>query len=155
MGAKVVEPASEKEIETAIQKAMQKVHVKSELLLSRFIPGKNGHREHHLTIAKIKKNQPQQLLKLLEKYILSEKNPKAFPSPPRLRRESKTVQVSLTRDQVARLIEIVKASGDQELFKILASFQSPSAIKQQVKKMISEGNYEPALMELYNNLVAS
>lgn len=151
---KTIDAVKLEDLEKCISKAMKKVNVNGELLLSRYIPGSDGKRMHHLQLPRIKKDNPKQLLELLEKHIIKPKNPKQLPALNRgVKRQSRGLNVLLSQEQFTRLIEIVRSSGDQEILTVLRKQRPLKTLQKQVVKMANSGEFNAELIREYEEIV--
>ena len=150
MNTTMIEPTnSVSTLTQAIQIAMAKLNLSNEAHLSHYIPDEEGRRLHHLTIKRLKKENPKQLRGMLEKFILFPDKPQLLPT--RIR-QGKQISISFSRSQLNQLIDVVTASGDEDLINLLRPYQSFEEVQRQFKQMASNGEFDPVLVEIYRRL---
>ena len=150
MNMSVIEPTNKVvTLSEVIKRAMDKLNLTSEAHLTHYLPGDDGNRMHHFTVKRLKKENPKRLCALLEKFILAPPTPQLLPSIPR---QGKQIAVNFNRLQLNRLIDVVTASGDEELTNLLRPYQSFADVQKQMKQMTTRGEFDPILCEVYRKL---
>ncbi len=141
------------ELEESISRAMERVNVKKETDLCRYLPGKEG-RLHHFAFSKLKRTRPIELVKMVREYILENEHPQELSSKPRpglmLKR---LVEVKLKRAQINRLVDILKKSGDHDLIATLSPHQTLGQVQKLMLEMIRMKEVDLSLWETYVRLV--
>jgi hypothetical protein len=143
-----------KDIEGVIVRAIKKVGARKENELCKYIPMNSGGYMHHFTLRKMKQKQPQELSSLLEKYIINMEKPSIVPPKPRAARGSRKRrdQITFTRLQLERMLNIARLAGDKEIISILSPKKSLATYKRELIQSIRQGKVE---QELWNGYVES
>lgn len=140
------------EIESAIENALKKMNCSKESDLCKFIP-MDGYSMHHLSFRRMKLDCPSDLIALLEKHIVQEENPQAFPPKPRLPKTSsrnrKKMSLSLDKGHAKALLDLARQSGNEELISILSPCESLRDIQRDLIASIKEKRADKALWETY------
>lgn len=141
-----------REIEGIIAKAIKKVGGRKENDLCKYLPMNSGGYMHHFTLRKMKNKQPSELGSLIEKFIINSDRPSSVPPKQRAARGSrkKRDQMSFTRNQLERMLNIARLAGDKEMVSILSPKKSLSAAKRELIASIRHGKVE---QELWNSYV--
>lgn len=142
-------------LEDCIASAMKKVNANKEAHLCRFIPDKDGH-IHHFTFRKIKEKNPAELQKLIYRHVIDTDHPQKLPARARTKRASKSkkqINISFSRAQFGRLLEILKKSEDKELIDHVSPFQSSAQIQKLLMQAIKRKEVDFDLWEAYTKLV--
>jgi hypothetical protein len=143
-----------KDTEGVITRAIKKVGAKKENDLCKYIPMNCGGYMHHFTLRKMKQKQPQELSSLIERYIIDMDKPSIVPPKPRAARGSKKKQdqITFTRMQLDRMLNIARLAGDKEIISILSPKKSLATYKRELIQSIRQGKAE---QELWNGYVES
>lgn len=143
-----------REIEDVIEKAIKKVGGRKENDLCRFIPMATGGYMHHFTLRKMKNRQPQELGTLIEKFIINSDRPASVAPKQRAARGSRKRrdQMTFTRAQLERMLNIARLAGDKEMISVLAPKKSVASCKRELISSIRQGRVE---QELWNGYVES
>ena len=109
---------------------------------------------HHFTLRKMKNRQPGELGSLIEKFIINSDRPSAVPPKQRAARGSRKRrdQMTFTRNQLERMLNLARLSGDKEMVSMLAPKKSLAICKRELISSIRHGKVEP---ELWNGYVES
>ena len=77
---------------------------------------------HHFTLRKMKNRKPSELSTLIEKFIINTEKPSVVAPKQRAARGSRKRrdQVTFTRNQLERMLNIARLAGDKEMVSILA-----------------------------------
>ncbi len=139
------------EIEDIISKAIKKVGGRKENDLCRFIPMTSGGYMHHFTLKKLKNRSPDQLGSLIEKFIINTDKPTSVAPKSRAARGSRKKRdgLTLTRNQLERMLTIARMAGDKEMVSILAPKKSLAGCKRELISSIRHGRLEPELWNAY------
>ncbi len=143
-----------REIEDVISKAIKKVNGRKENDLCKYIPMTSGGYMHHFTLRKMKNRNPSELGSLLEKFIINADKPSSVAPKQRAARGSRKRrdQVTFTRNQLERMLNIARLAGDKEMVSILAPKKSLATCKRELISSIRHSRVEP---ELWNGYVES
>jgi hypothetical protein len=151
-----IKPIFIKELEEYITQAMQKVNATTEGELCRYIPDNSGTAIHHFTFFKLKRSNPQALMATIKRHILDKKPEKAL-SKPRTRKASsnykRAIEIKFTRDQLSRLLVILKKTDDNDLLNLVSSYQPAREIQKRMLEMIKQKQMDPELLEAYVQLI--
>ncbi|HSX04772.1 MAG TPA: hypothetical protein VLG76_08615 [Rhabdochlamydiaceae bacterium] len=141
-----------REIEDIIAKAIKKVGGRKENDLCKYLPMTSGGYMHHFTLRKMKNKQPSELGSLIERFIINSDRPSSVPPKQRAARGSrkKRDQVSFTRNQLERMLNIARLAGDKEMISILSPKKSLTSAKRELIASIRHGKVE---QELWNSYV--
>lgn len=143
-----------REIEDVISKAIKKVNGRKENDLCKYLPMNSGGYMHHFTLRKMKNRNPSELSTLIEKFIINTEKPSAVAPKQRAARGSRKRrdQVTFTRNQLERMLNIARLAGDKEMVSILAPKKSLATCKRELISSIRHNRIEP---ELWNGYVES
>ena len=147
----VSELKSLEDIEEVIAKAIQKVGGNKENDLCKYLPMSTGGYMHHFTLRKMKLKQPYELGSLIEKFIIQATKPSVVLPKQRAARGSKKRkdQLTFTKTQLERLLNMAKLSGDQEMISILSPTESIIALKRKLIQSIRKGLVDTNLWNTY------
>ena len=142
------------QIEDVIERAIKKVGGRKENDLCKYLPMTAGGYMHHFTMRKMKVRQPNELSTLIEKFIISPTKPSAVKPKQRAARGSrkKRDQITFTKGQLERLLNIARQAGDKEMISILSPKKSLMSYKRDLIQSIRNGSVE---QELWNGYVES
>jgi len=140
-----------KEIEEVIGKAIKKVGVRKENDLCRYLPMSNGGYMHHFTLRKMKTKQPQELSSIIEKYIINTDRPGTVAPKQRAARGSRKRrdQITFTRNQLERMLNIARLAGDKEMIAVLSPKRSLATCKRELIASIRHAKVEQELWTVY------
>ena len=148
-----VEPKAKnlREVEDVIAKAIKKVNGRKENDLCKYLPMTSGGYMHHFTLRKMKNRQPHELSSLIEKFIINADRPSSVAPKQRAARGSRKRrdQVTFTRMQLERMLNIARLAGDKEMVSILAPKKSLASCKRELIASIRHGKIEPELWNAY------
>ncbi len=141
-----------KELEDIIAKAIKKVGGNKENDLCKYLPMDNGGYMHHFTLRKMKHREPQQLGSLIEKFIIKTDRPSSVAPKRRAPRGSRKRRdnVSFSRLQLDRMLQIARLVGDKEAISMLSPKKSLPLVKRELISSIRHGRVE---QELWNSYV--
>lgn len=145
------------ELESVLEKAIKKIRGKKENDLCRYIPVNSGGYMHHFTLRKMKHKDPAELISLIEQFILSPSRPLTVPPKQRAARGSrkKKDQLTFTKLQLDRLLNMARLSGDKEMVSVLSPKKSLSHAKRELIQSIRQGTVDHNLWEAYAEAVHS
>ena len=140
------------ELETVIAKAIKKVRGKKEDDLCKYIPMTNGGYMHHFTLRKMKYKNPKELSSMIEKFIIKTDRPLVIAPKQRAARGSrkKKDQISFSKLQLERLLNMARLSGDKEMVSLLSPKKSLAQCKRELIQSIRNGSVDH---ELWNGYV--
>src|SRR6202142_3598444 len=143
-----------REIEDVIAKAIKKVNGRKENDLCKYLPMTSGGYMHHFTLRKMKNRQPSELGTLLEKYIINADKPSPVAPKQRAARGSRKRrdQITFTRLQLERMLNIARLAGDKEMVSVLAPRRSLATCK---RELIASVRHNKVDQELWNAYVES
>jgi hypothetical protein len=135
------------DIEDVIAKAIEKVGGTKENDLCKYLPMSTGGYMHHFTLRKMKLKQPFELSTLIEKFIINSNKPSAISPKQRAARGSRRRkdQITFTKTQLDRLLNMAKISGDKEMVSVLSPKKSLATCKRELIQSIRQGNVDEAL----------
>jgi len=140
-----------REVEEVIAKAIKKVSGRKENDLCKYLPMTSGGYMHHFTLRKMKNRNPSELSSLIEKFIINTEKPSSVAPKQRAARGSRKRrdQVTFTRNQLERMLNIARLAGDKEMVSILAPKKSLATCKRELISSIRHGRVEPELWNAY------
>ena len=143
-----------KDLEDVIAKAIKKVGVKKENELCKYIPVTTGGYIHHFTLKKMKYKNPEDLTSLIKKHIINADKPSAVTPKSRAPRGSrkKRDQITFSKIQLERMLNIARLAGDKEIISILSPKKSLATYKRELIQSIKQNKIQP---ELWNGYVES
>lgn len=146
-----------KEIEELLSKAKKKLNVKKENEICRYLPMNGGGYMHHFTLKKMKTKQPNELVSLLEKYIINASKPTMIPPKPRAARGSRKRrdQLLFTKMQLERMLNIARLAGDKEIIAVLSPKKSLASCKRDLIQSIRHNKVDLELWNAYVECVNS
>lgn len=144
-------PKSLQEIESVITKAIKKVGGDKENDLCRFLPMSSGGYMHHFTLRKMKHKQPKELSALIEKFIINADKPLTVPPKQRAARgtRKRRDQYTFSRNQIERLLNVARLTGDKEMVAMLSPKKSVAACKRDLINSVRQGRVEQDLWDAY------
>ncbi len=145
------------DIEDVITTAIEKIGGDKENDLCRFLPMSVGGYMHHFTLRKMKLKQPFELGSLIKQFIINPKKPNAVAPKQRAARGSKKRkdQMTFTRIQLERLLNIAKQTGDKEMISLLSPKTSLATAKRNLMTSIRQGLVEDELWFAYKESAES
>lgn len=144
-------------IEAAVASAMKKVSAKKENDICRYLPGPKGGYIHHFSMRKMKHEDPEQLLQMLNKHILNPAHPSKLPPKPRAPRGSRKRRdnLSLSKQDIDSLRLLALQSGQKELIRKLTPRKDLRTIKRELIASIKHGQVKEDLWESYVESITS
>ena len=151
MNQAVAEKKPLAELEDILARAIKKVGAKRENDICRYIPMTTGGYMHHFTMKKMKTKQPNELGAMIEKFIIKSDLPGKVAPKPRAARGSRKrrEQVTFTRLQLERMLQIAKVAGDKEMISVLSPKRSLATCKRELIASIRHNRAEPELWHIY------
>ncbi|MCH9620788.1 MAG: hypothetical protein S4CHLAM20_01920 [Chlamydiia bacterium] len=145
------------DIEDVITEAIGRVGGNKENDLCKYLPMSSGGYMHHFTLRKMKLKQPFELAALIEEFIIEPKKPNAVAPKQRAARGSRKSkgQMTFTRIQLERLLNIAKQTGDKEMISLLSPKTSLATAKRNLIASIRQGMVDEDLWYSYKESVES
>jgi hypothetical protein len=111
----------EETLQDLIDQAMRKVGANKENDICRYIPAIVGGYIHHFTMRKMKTESPEELVEMIEQYIMAPDQPQKVQPKPRAARGSRKRrdQFYFSRNDLERLLQMARATGDREMVRKL------------------------------------
>ncbi|MBN2479484.1 MAG: hypothetical protein JXA94_04580 [Parachlamydiales bacterium] len=143
-----------KELEDVIAKAIKKVGARKENDLCKYLPVTTGGYMHHFTLRKMKKKNPQDLANIITEFVINSNRPLVVSPKPRAARGSRKRrdQMSFTKWQLERMLNIARLAGDKEIISILSPKKSLASYKRELIQAIRQNKVE---QELWNGYIES
>lgn len=140
-----------KQIEMLIDHAVKKIGAKKENDICRYIPSNAGGYIHHFTMRKMKSEQPEQLLEMINKYIINVEKPVTVPPKQRAARGSRKRrdQILFTKGELERMLSMARVSGDKEMIRKLTPKKDLKTIKRELISSIRQGKVDQDLWLSY------
>lgn len=148
--------AIEEVLAQKIQESIQKIGAQKEKDLCHYLPMPTGEGYmHHFTMRKMKTENPQNLLQLLQDLILNPEQPKQLPPKARAPRgtRKKEQRVNLTKEDLNRMLQIAQIAGDKEMIAKLTPSKSLKQVKNELIRSIRQSAVDLSLWESYVNTV--
>ncbi len=145
------------DIEDVISKAIKKVGGRKENDLCKYLPMSTGGYMHHFTLRKMKLKQPFELSTLIEKFIITSNKPTIISPKQRAARGSRKRkdQITFTKTQLDRLLNMAKISGDREMVSVLSPKKSLANCKKELIQSIRAGIADQVLWNTFTEITAS
>ena len=145
------------DIEDVISQAIDRVGGDKENDLCKYLPMSAGGYMHHFTLRKMKLKQPFELGSLINQFILQSKTPNAVAPKQRAARGSKKRkdQMTFTRIQLERLLNIAKQTGDKEMISLLSPKTSLASAKRNLMASVRQGIVDEELWYNYKESAES
>lgn len=139
------------DIEAIIEKAIKKVRGRKENDLCKYLPMASGGYMHHFTLRKMKLKQPRELVSLIEKFIINNEKPNVIAPKQRAARGSRKRrdQITFTKNQLERLLNMARLTGDKEMLGVLSPRKSLASCKRELIQSIRQGIVDVGLWNAY------
>ncbi len=146
-----------KKLESLIANAIRKVGGTKENDLCKYLPVSTGGYMHHFTMRKMKTEQPEQLSSMIEKFIIKVSTPDVVPPKPRAARGSrkKRDQITLTKNDLERMLSIARLAGDKEMISKLTPKKSLTQVKRELISSIRQNKSDQSLWNSFVELVTA
>jgi len=143
--------ATQQILKEAIDLALKKVKAKKESDLCRYLPGPEGKYIHHFTFKKLKDNEPEHCLSLIEEFIINTPTPRELDPKPRAPRgpSQRGSKLKLPSDMMNRIIQIAREAKDDKLLSKLVGARPLNQIKRDLVRSIRENKVDEGLWEAY------
>lgn len=147
------EQSTLQELDEIIIRAMDRVNIQKDVDLCHYLP-KNNKRLHHFAFGKMKKEQPAQLMHMINENILDRDAPQLLPVNIRPSIKKKNpVELKLNKSQMNRLVNILKEAGEQELIAVIAPQESLKEVQKLMLDMIRKKEINQELWTTYIKLI--
>lgn len=149
--------SSQYNLKEAIEQALKKINAKNESAICRYLPNEKGCYIHHFTFKKLKLDEPQKCLSLIEEFILTPPNPRELAPNPRAPRGSnrKKGELKLPSDMMNRIIQIAREVKDDQLLSKLIGSRPLNQIKRELIRSIRNESFDEGLWEEYREAILS
>lgn len=153
-----------KQVESLISMAIKKVGVKKENDICRYLPVSTGGYIHHFTMRKMKTEEPDQLLELINKYIINVDKPSTVPPKQRAPRGSRKRRdpFLFTKHDLERMLNMARIAGDKDMIRKLTPKKDLKTLKRELIASIRHGKVDQEMWNSYvetinnhNHLVAT
>ncbi len=140
-----------KGLEETISKAIQKLGASKENELCKYIPVTTGGYMHHFTLKKLKSKNPEELASLIRKYIIKADRPSIVAPKSRAPRGSRKRkdQITFSRMQLERMLNIARLAGDKEIISLLSPKKSLASYKRDLIQAIRQNRIHQELWNGY------
>ncbi len=141
-----------KDLEDVIATAIKKVGASKENELCKYLPMTSGGYMHHFTLKKMKYKKPSELASLIEQFIIKTDKPTVVAPKSRAPRGSRKRkdQITFTRMQLERMLNIARLAGDKEIISVLSPKKSLASYKRDLILSIRQNRID---QELWNGYV--
>ncbi len=147
-----------KQLETLIATAVKKVNAKKENDICRYLPSPTGVGYiHHFTMRKMKTEEPEQLMTMINKHIVNSDKPHSVSPKPRAARGSRkrNDQLVFSKQDRDRLLNLARLAGDKEMIRKLTPKKDLKTIKRELKSSINQNRVDQDLWQSYSEVVAN
>lgn len=143
---------TEEQVKSYIQKALKKINGTNENSICRYLPGEGNHGYmHHFTYRKLKSQEPEKFIQLLNKHIIDSTKLQSIPPKQRAARGSRKRpnQLNFTKNDIDRILQMARAQGEKDLIRKL-SRKDLKALKRELIQNIKNNRID---QELWNSYV--
>lgn len=142
-------------LETLIKKAVQKIGGNKENDICRYLPSPAGGYIHHFTMRKMKTEEPEKLVALLNKFIINPSQLLKVTPKQRAARGSRKRrdQVFFSKQDIERMLTIARLAGDKDMIRKLTPKKDLRTIKRELIASIRHGRIEEDLWASYAEVV--
>lgn len=139
------------ELEALMAAAIKKVGGKKENDLCRFLPMNAGGYMHHFTLRKMKTQLPQELSKMITRFIMNADRPTTVAPKPRAARGSRKRRdaMTLSRGDLDHILRVARLCGDKDLIRRLTPKKDLRTIKRELISSIRRGEIDQELWSCY------
>lgn len=144
-------------VETTVIAAIKKVGAKKENDICRYLPGPKGGYIHHFSMKKMKHEAPEELLQMLNKYIINPSSPSKLPPKGRAPRGSRKRRdhLPLTKQDIDLLLYLARQSGQKDIIRKLTPKKDLRTIKRELIASIKHGQVKEELWLSYVETIAA
>ena len=145
---------SSKKLEELIHTAIKKIGGKNENDLCRYLPGDIGGYMHHFTLRKMKTRLPDELSKMIRRFITDAEKPTAIPPKQRAARGSrkKKDQIVLTKQDIEQVLQLARAANNSDIIRKFTPKKDRKTLKRELLSTIRNDRID---QELWHNYVES
>lgn len=142
---------TEKELDSLITQALEKIGGNKENDICRYLPVPTGGYMHHFTLRKMKTESPEELGQMVQQFIMDVSEPVTVAPKKRAARGSRKRrgQITLNKTDLERMLNIARIAGDKEMIAKLTPKKSLAAIKRELIASIRQGKLEQELWNSY------
>lgn len=148
---------SSKELQECLNKAIKKVGGSKENDICRYLPMTTGGYMHHFTLRKMKHQSPDELYKMVNKFIIDSDSPKTVTPKQRAARGSRKRRdhIAFTRGDLEHMLRIARLAGDKELIRKLTPKRDLRTIKRELIASIRHNHVETELWNSYCEVITT
>lgn len=147
-----------KQLETLIATAVKKINAKKENDICRYLPSPTGVGYiHHFTMRKMKTEEPEQLVSMINKYIVNVDKPHSVPPKTRAARGSRKRrdQVIFSKQDLDRMLNMARLAGDKDMIRKLTPKKDLRTLKRELISSIRHNSVDQDLWQSYTEVVAN
>ncbi len=144
-------------VEQTITAAVKKLNCGKENDICRFLPSGAGGYIHHFTMRKMKGEEPEALIAMIEKHILNVDKPSSVPPKPRAARGSRKRrdQFLFSKHDIALMLELARQHGHKDMISKLTPKKDLKTIKRELIISIRHGKTDQDLWNSYCEAIQS
>ena len=141
----------QKHVEQLIQNAAKKIGAKKANDICRYLPVSTGGYIHHFTMRKMITEDPDQLISLINTYIMSADRPQEVTPKQRAARGSRKRRdlFTFSKQDLERMLNMARSAGDKEMIRKLTPKKDLRTVKRELLSSIRHGRVEQELWNLY------
>ena len=138
-------------VEQTITAAVKKLNCGKENDICRYLPSSVGGYIHHFTMRKMKGEEPEALIAMIEKHILNVDKPSSVPPKPRAARGSRKRrdQFLFSKHDIALMLELARQHGHKDMISKLTPKKDLKTIKRELIISIRHGKTDQDLWNSY------
>lgn len=142
---------SSKKLEELINTAIKKVSGKNENDLCHYLPMSDGGYMHHFTLRKMKTRLPEELSKMIRRFITETEKPVAIAPKQRAARGSrkKKDQIILTKQDIDKVLQLARAANDNEIIRKFTPKKDRKTLKRELLASIRNDTVDQELWNIY------
>ncbi len=146
-----------KQLEQIIQSAMKKMGCTKENDICRFLPMPAGGYIHHFTMRKMKSENPQELIELINRHIIHVDEPQSVTPKSRAARGSRKRRdlFTFTKQDLERMLNMARLAGDKDMVRKLTPKKDLKTLKKELLSSIRNGRVEQELWNMYAEAISS
>jgi len=144
-------------VEQTITAAVKKLNCDKENDICRYLPSSTGGYIHHFTMRKMKGEEPEALIAMVERYILNTDKPVSVPPKQRAARGSRKRrdQFLFTKHDIALMLDLARQHGHKDMINKLTPKKDLKTIKRELIISIRHGKTDQDLWSSYCDAVQS
>ena len=138
-------------VEQTITAAVKKLNCGKENDICRYLPSSVGGYIHHFTMRKMKGEEPEALIAMIEKHILNVDKPSSVAPKPRAARGSRKRrdQFLFSKNDIALMLELARQHGHKDMISKLTPKKDLKTIKRELIISIRHGKTDQDLWNSY------